>query len=68
MILLKRGILGVLGLIGGIVVSKLLDYAVFQMGNANFSDTWLKYNIISRYALAFSGMMLGIFAIRRKKY
>jgi len=53
-------IVGIIGAVVGIIVSKLLDYTVFQVGDANFSDVWLKYNIIIRYALALLGVMISV--------
>ncbi|OGS07567.1 MAG: hypothetical protein A2270_09905 [Elusimicrobia bacterium RIFOXYA12_FULL_51_18] len=53
-------IVGIIGAVVGIIVSKLLDYTVFQVGDANFSDMWLKYNIIIRYALALLGVMISV--------
>lgn len=53
-------IVGIIGAVVGVIVSKLLDYTVFQVGDANFSDIWLKYNIIIRYALALLGVMISI--------
>mgnify|MGYP001558614261 FL=1 len=53
-------IVGIIGAVVGIIVSKLLDYTVFQVGDANFSDVWLKYNIIIKYALALLGVMISI--------
>ena len=43
-----------------IILSKLLDYTVFQIGNQDFNEIWLKYNIIVRYALALLGVMISI--------
>ncbi|MDD2804980.1 MAG: hypothetical protein PHV33_05460 [Elusimicrobiales bacterium] len=53
-------IIGIIGAVAGIIISKLLDYTVFQIGNESFSDLWLRYNIIVRYALALLGMMISI--------
>ncbi|MFA6434366.1 MAG: hypothetical protein WCW52_06690 [Elusimicrobiales bacterium] len=53
-------VIGIIGAVVGIIISKLLDYTVFQVGDAGFSDVWLKYNIIIRYALALLGMMISI--------
>lgn len=53
-------VIGIIGAVAGIIVSKLLDYTVFQVGDPGFSDVWLKYNIIIRYALALLGMMISI--------
>ena len=53
-------IIGIIGAVAGIIISKLLDYTVFQIGNDQFSDVWLRYNIIVRYALALLGMMVSV--------
>ena len=53
-------IIGIIGAVVGIILSKLLDYAVFQIGNSDFSDIWLKYTPIIKYALALLGMMISI--------
>ncbi|HBB66772.1 MAG: hypothetical protein A2X28_05075 [Elusimicrobia bacterium GWA2_56_46] len=53
-------VIGVIGAVVGIIVSKLLDYTVFQIGNSDLSDVWLKYNIIIRYSLALLGVMISI--------
>jgi len=52
--------IGIIGAVVGIIISKLLDYTVFQIGNDQFSDVWLRYNIIVRYALALLGMMISV--------
>lgn len=53
-------IIGIIGAVAGIIISKLLDYTVFQIGNDQFSEMWLRYNIIVRYALALLGMMVSV--------
>lgn len=53
-------IIGIIGAVVGIILSKLLDYAVFQIGNPDFNDIWLKYTFIVKYALALLGMMISI--------
>jgi uncharacterized protein YacL len=53
-------IIGIIGAVVGIILSKLLDYAVFQIGNPDFNDVWLKYTPIIKYALALLGMMISI--------
>ena len=53
-------VIGIIGAVVGIIISKLLDYTVFQVGDPGFSDAWLKYNIIIRYALALLGIMISI--------
>src|SRR5512142_1113707 len=49
-------IIGIIGAVVGIILSKLLDYTVFQLDNDAFNTIWLRYNIIVRYALALLGM------------
>jgi uncharacterized protein YacL len=53
-------IIGIIGGVAGIILSKLLDYTVFQIGNAGFNEYWYTYNPIIRYALALLGMMVSI--------
>jgi len=48
-------IIGIIGAVVGIILSKLLDYVVFQIGNGDFNDIWLRFNIVVRYALALLG-------------
>ena len=53
-------IIGIIGAVVGIILSKLMDYTVFQIGNPDFNDIWLKYTFIIKYALALLGMMISI--------
>ncbi len=53
-------IIGIIGAVVGVIISKLLDYTVFQIDNDAFSTLWLRYNIIVRYALALLGMVVSI--------
>ncbi len=53
-------IIGIIGGVAGIIVSKLLDYTVFQIGNPGFNEVWNTYNPIIRYALALLGMIVSI--------
>ncbi|OGR52883.1 MAG: hypothetical protein A2049_07195 [Elusimicrobia bacterium GWA2_62_23] len=53
-------IIGIIGAVVGIILSKLLDYTVFQIDNDGFSALWLRYNIIVRYALALLGMIVSV--------
>jgi uncharacterized protein YacL len=53
-------IISIIGGVVGIIISKMLDYTVFQMDNPNINDVWLKYNTIIRYALALLGMIISI--------
>ncbi len=53
-------IIGIIGAVVGVILSKLLDYTVFQIGNADFNEIWLKYTFIVKYALALLGVMVSI--------
>lgn len=53
-------IIGIIGAVVGIILSKLLDYTVFQIGNASLNDIWDRYNPIIRYALALLGMVVSV--------
>jgi uncharacterized protein YacL len=53
-------IVGIIGAVVGIIISKLLDYSVFQIGNEEFNRVWLAYNGIVRYALALLGMIISV--------
>ncbi len=53
-------IIGIIGAVVGIIISKLLDYTVFQIGNDSLNGVWATYNPIIRYALALLGMMVSI--------
>lgn len=53
-------IIGIIGAVVGIILSKLLDYTVFQIDNDAFNTMWLRYNIIVRYALALLGMVVSV--------
>ena len=53
-------IIGIIGAVAGIIISKLLDYTVFQIGNDDFNQIWQTYNGIIRYALALLGLIISI--------
>lgn len=53
-------IIGVIGAVVGIIFAKLLDYTVFQIGNAGLNDVWAAYNPIIRYSLALLGMIVSV--------
>ena len=53
-------IISIIGAVVGVIISKLLDYTVFQIDNDAFSNLWLRYNIIVRYALALLGMIISV--------
>ncbi len=53
-------VIGIIGAVVGIIISKLLDYTVFQVGDPNINEVWLKYNPIIRYALALLGIMISV--------
>lgn len=51
---------GVLGTTLGIIVAKLIDYTVFQMGNEALYQAWDKYSILRYFALGVLGMIVAI--------
>ncbi|OGR68040.1 MAG: hypothetical protein A2081_02745 [Elusimicrobia bacterium GWC2_61_19] len=53
-------IIGIIGAVVGLILAKLLDYSVFQVGNAALNDVWSTYNPIIRYALVLLGVMVSI--------
>ena len=53
-------IIGIIGAVVGIILSKLLDYTVFQIGNSSLNDVWATYNPVIRYALALLGMIVSV--------
>ncbi|KAF0125829.1 MAG: PilT protein domain-containing protein [Elusimicrobia bacterium] len=53
-------IVGVIGAVGGLIIAKLLDYAVFQMDNDQLTDVWVKTAPVARYALALLGMIISV--------
>lgn len=53
-------IVGVIGAVGGLIIAKLLDYAVFQMDNDQLTAVWVKAAPVARYALALLGMIISI--------
>ncbi len=53
-------IVGVIGAVGGLIIAKLLDYAVFQMDNDQLTHVWVKAAPVARYALALLGMIISI--------
>lgn len=53
-------IIGLIGGVVGIIISKLLDYTVFQVDSDPLTNFWSKYNGIVRYALALLGMVVAV--------
>ena len=53
-------IIGIVGAVGGIIMAKLLDYTVFQIGNDGLNEVWNRFNPIIRYSLALLGMIVSI--------
>jgi uncharacterized protein YacL len=51
---------GVLGASAGMILSKLVDYAVFQMGNNEFYILWAKYSVLRYFAFAVFGMFVTV--------
>lgn len=53
-------IIGVLGAAVGIILAKLFDYTVYQIGNDSINAFWSRFNFILKYILALLGMMIGV--------
>ncbi len=51
---------GILGASGGIIVAKLIDYTVFQIGNNALYLTWARYAALRYFAFAVLGMILAV--------
>jgi uncharacterized protein YacL len=51
---------GVLGASAGIILSKLVDYAVYQIGNDAFYVDWVKYAILRYFAFSVLGMWVTV--------
>ncbi|MBI3551864.1 MAG: PIN domain nuclease [Elusimicrobia bacterium] len=51
---------GVLGTSGGIIVAKLVDYTVFQMGNDALYLAWDKYSVLRYFAFGVLGMIIAV--------
>ncbi|MFA6004380.1 MAG: TRAM domain-containing protein [Elusimicrobiota bacterium] len=51
---------GILGASGGIILAKLVDYTVFQMGNESLYRAWDKYSILRYFAFGALGMIVAI--------
>ena len=50
----------ILGAIGGIFISKLSDYAMIQIGNETWFQTWDRYAILRHFAFGAMGAILAI--------
>lgn len=51
---------GVLGTSGGIIVAKLVDYTVLQIGNEALYTVWDKYSILRYFAFGVLGMIIAV--------
>ncbi|MDE2237599.1 MAG: PIN domain nuclease, partial [Elusimicrobia bacterium] len=51
---------GVLGAASGLIVAKLLDYTVFQMGNDSLYLAWDRYAALRYFALGVLGLIIAI--------
>lgn len=51
---------GVLGTAVGIIVARLLDYMVFQIGNEELYKTWDKFALLRFFALGVLGLVIAI--------
>ncbi|HAM34694.1 MAG TPA: PIN domain nuclease [Elusimicrobia bacterium] len=53
-------IAGILGTVGGIIVAKIVDYAVFQMGNESLYRVWDKYAVLRYFAFGALGAIIAL--------
>ena len=53
-------ITGVLGTAVGIIVSRLVDYSVFQMGNEELYKIWDKYSVLRFFAFGVLGLVIAL--------
>ncbi|MBI3548670.1 MAG: PIN domain nuclease [Elusimicrobia bacterium] len=53
-------VFGIMGAAGGIFLSKLLDFTVFQIGNDQLYQVWDRYALLRHFALAMLGTILAI--------
>lgn len=53
-------ITGVLGTAVGIIVSRLVDYTVFQMGNEDLYKIWDKYSALRFFAFGVLGLVIAL--------
>jgi len=53
-------IIGIIGAVVGLILAKLLDYSVWQIGNSSLNEVWPTYIPIIRYSLALLGMIISI--------
>ena len=51
---------GILGASFGIIIAKLIDYTVFQMGNEALYTTWDKYSVLRYFAFGALGLIVAI--------
>ncbi len=53
-------ITGLLGIAVGIIVSKFVDYSVFQMGNEDIYKVWDKYSMLRFFAFGVLGFVIAL--------
>ena len=53
-------VIGIIGAVIGVILSKLLDYTVFQIDSVELNTVWAKYTGVIRYALALLGTVISI--------
>ncbi|MEI7482136.1 MAG: PIN domain nuclease [Elusimicrobiota bacterium] len=53
-------VIGIIGAVIGVILSKLLDYTVFQIDSAALNAVWVKYTGVMRYSLALLGTVVSI--------
>lgn len=53
-------IIGIVGAIFGIILSKLVDYSVFQIDNDSLTMLWTRYSLLGRLSLALLGTVIAV--------
>jgi len=51
---------GVLGIAGGIILARIVDYIVFQIGNDDLYRVWDKYSVLRFFAFAVLGLVVAL--------
>jgi|CXWL01.1.fsa_nt_gi uncharacterized protein YacL len=53
-------VVGVMGAAVGIIIARLMDYMVFQIGNDELNKTWDKFALLRFFALGILGLVIAI--------
>ncbi|MDE2490499.1 MAG: TRAM domain-containing protein [Elusimicrobia bacterium] len=51
---------GVLGVAVGIIVARVVDYLVFQVGNQSLYEVWDKFSVLRYFAFAVLGLVIAV--------